>query len=513
MQRIILFILFLFSWSIPVSADDEARYASVDRHALQAPPSATKSVAVLSSYLTKPFTTDEEKARAIFRWITENISYDVEAFFSGRMTISGSDNVLISHSSVCEGYSSLFEALCRKAGLNVITIGGFAKGYFYKAGDKVTGESNHAWNAVKIKGEWKLIDCTWGAGTVDNQHNYIKAFEPYYFFTKPEEFIYRHLPTQKRWQLLPKSVSLQEFQNLPLVSPPFFQNGLTLKVSQTVQLDVDGDSTLELSVPPGLLCTANLEQNGKEVTSAVFLQRSDSIAQVRIKPPGRGEYILNIFIGKGNDAELLPQAISFKIIAHSEAIQNNAFPFTYRTYMERKAELRSPFTKDLPSGSLQIFVLKAPGAEKVAVACGEEMDILKKVGSQFEGTVEIDIGKVIVYGQYPGKKEFQALLEYTGTGNMKRTPRPVKYERFIDSRMELLSPLKKELPAGSEQLFRLKVPGARKVAVVLGENWEYLDNNGTYFEGTVDVGKGKIMVVGAFFSTTYFEGLLEYEGK
>ena len=76
MQRIILFILFLFSWSIPVSADDEARYASVDRHALQAPPSATKSVAVLSSYLTKPFTTDEEKARAIFRMMWKHFFPD-----------------------------------------------------------------------------------------------------------------------------------------------------------------------------------------------------------------------------------------------------------------------------------------------------------------------------------------------------------------------------------------------------------------------------------------------------
>jgi hypothetical protein len=513
MKKRILTVFLLFSFDITFAADDEARYAAVDRHALQAPPSATKSVAALSSYLTKPFATDEEKARAIFRWITENITYDVEAFFSGRIKESRSADILKSRSSVCGGYSSLFEVLGRKAGLNVITISGFAKGYLYKPGDRVTRESNHAWNAIRIQGEWKFIDCTWGAGKVDDKHNYIKAFESYYFFTKPEEFIYRHLPEEKRWQLLPEPLSRQEFQNLPFVSPPYFQNSLKLKGMQTVQLDVDSESLLEISAPPEIFCTTNLEKDGNEVPSAVFLQRIDSIVQVRIKPPGKGEYILNIFAVKGTDMRLLPQAISFKVIAHSDIVQNNAFPCIYGTYMETNAHVQSPLTKELPSGSMQMFSLKAPGAQKIAISCGEEMDFLKKSGNQFEGMVEIDIGKVIVYGQYPGRKEFQALLEYTGTGSIKRIPGPIKSETFINSGAEVLSPLKKELPAGSEQFFRLKIPRARKVAVARGEDWQYLDKNEDYFEGTVDIGKGRTIVVAAFISTSIFEGLLEYEGK
>ena len=75
MRVTIIFALLLSLSNAVAATGDEDRYAEVDRYALAAPASAAHSVDALARYLTAPFTRDDEKARAIFRWITDNISY------------------------------------------------------------------------------------------------------------------------------------------------------------------------------------------------------------------------------------------------------------------------------------------------------------------------------------------------------------------------------------------------------------------------------------------------------
>jgi transglutaminase/protease-like cytokinesis protein 3 len=270
------------------------RYEEVDSYALNAPESATRSIANLSRYLTAPFTQDHEKARAIFCWIAHNISYDVEGFFSGSTSSSDTRDVLQSRSSVCAGYSSLFGELGRAAGLDVETVNGYAKGFSYQPGDPIGGTSNHAWNAVRLGGTWKLIDCTWGAGSVDNAHAFIKNYEPYFFCTNPEEFVYRHLPDNPRWQLLQRPVSRNEFQNLPFVFPAFFQLGIVAQERYGAVLNIQGESTLRFSMPQDVRCMADLETGGRKMEGTVFPQRSGTITAIRVLPPSAGTFLLNL---------------------------------------------------------------------------------------------------------------------------------------------------------------------------------------------------------------------------
>jgi hypothetical protein len=512
MRAPIIFTLLLTLASTAAASGDEDRYAEVDRYALTAPASAAHSIDALARYLTLPFTRDDEKARAIFRWIADNISYDVEGYFSKRASAKSGD-VLQSRSSVCAGYSSLFEALGRKAGLEVVTITGFGKGFSYNPGDPLTDESKHAWNAVKIDGQWKLIDCTWGAGKVDVERRYRKEFEPYYFLAKPEEFIFRHFPSDAKWQLLPADVSLRQFLDLPLVTPVFFECGMSLISRDSTVIDVNKEYVVELSAPPEVLCTANLERKGNVVPGAVFLQRSGPAIRVRIFPPEDGEYFLNVFAGKDQESGLVPLAVCFKVVAHTKAAGSKSFPKTFKAFQETNTQLLAPLSGELPSGSVQEFSLIAPGALKVAVVSGNEWDYLKKNGDRFQGAVEIDAGTMTVYAQYPGESQFQALLEYAGTGFVKRAPAPQKYGKFADSGAELFSPLKRELPAGTPQEFRVKAPGASKVAVVFNNRWHFLEQDGDVFDGAVDIGAGRITVVGSYDNTTNFQVLLEYEGK
>ena len=112
-------------------------YEEIDRHALNAPASAEATVESLAAYLIEPAKNDREKARAIFRWITENIDYNVEVFFKGGTGATNSEDVLKSRKSVCYGYSDLFLSLAREAGLQAVRISGYGKGYGYHAGQEL----------------------------------------------------------------------------------------------------------------------------------------------------------------------------------------------------------------------------------------------------------------------------------------------------------------------------------------------------------------------------------------
>ncbi len=63
---------------------------------------------------------------------------------------------------VCEGYADAFLLLCQRVGLECIYIVGEGTNYVDAAGDPYfTGESNHAWNAIKLDGGWYAVDVTW----------------------------------------------------------------------------------------------------------------------------------------------------------------------------------------------------------------------------------------------------------------------------------------------------------------------------------------------------------------
>ena len=151
-------------------------YRTLDSHALAAPASVQTSFKSLASWLTAPCGSDEEKARVIFRWITQNIDYDVDAFFAGGPVSGNAADALRTKRGVCEGYADLFMELARASGIKSVKISGFANGYGYSPGEPVGNVPNHSWNAVSINGTWKLMDCTWGAGSIGSDRKFHRAF-------------------------------------------------------------------------------------------------------------------------------------------------------------------------------------------------------------------------------------------------------------------------------------------------------------------------------------------------
>lgn len=188
-------------------------FSKIDDHARNAPRSVQKSVEKLTEYLVKPAKDDTEKVRAFYVWISENIAYDVDMFFSSIIPteeITGND-VLRTRKGVCQGYSQLFKEMCDLAEIQCFIIPGYSKGYGWKPTRKFES-SDHAWNIVLIDNKWKLIDATWGSGFLNQSNRFEKRFEEKYFLADPEQFIYDHLPSDPMWQLLDCPITIEEFK-------------------------------------------------------------------------------------------------------------------------------------------------------------------------------------------------------------------------------------------------------------------------------------------------------------
>ena len=401
--------------SMNISFAGASRYDAIDRHALSASPEASRSIPVLAKYLTDPFSRDDEKARAIFRWVAENIDYDVKGFFSGRIKRESSGNVLKSRKAVCEGYSGLFEQLARAAGLEVVSISGYAKGYGYSSGGKIPDRTNHAWNAVKIGGKWKLLDCTWGAGHVDDQREYVRKFTPHYFFTPPSEFIYDHFPEDPHWQLLEKPVSRDEFRLLVYLRPKYFEIGMHDISEPAGTIRSNGETIINLQAPPNALCMGTLQQKGKKLReNFVFVQRIDTTFEIRIQPPERGDYIFHLFAKNREEEGAYEWAAEYSIHAEKVPNEKNGYPQVFQEFDEHGCALKSPFQAMLSPGVPSIFRIKVPDADKAVIVMGQDWIPLKKRGDAFEGTVNIRKGAVRLCAKFPGRKDFAVLLEYRG---------------------------------------------------------------------------------------------------
>lgn len=76
----------------------------------------------------------------------ENDFEDVDEEFNDSFTPYG---VLLNKTGVCSSYAGAFKLLAEEAGLECIVVTGY-----------LDGELPHAWNKVKIDGEWQIVDST-----------------------------------------------------------------------------------------------------------------------------------------------------------------------------------------------------------------------------------------------------------------------------------------------------------------------------------------------------------------
>ncbi len=204
-------------------------YSKIDSIAKAVEP--RRNLKKLVSELTDHCHNDVSKYRSIFTWVAHHIEYDLEALRKPALRETDPEKIIKRGKAVCAGYSSLFKTLCEQAGLECVTITGWAKERTL-IGKDFPNKTNHAWSAIRIENEWYLCDVTWAAGnTTEEKQVFTFEFNDSYFCTPPELFAYCHFPEDKQWFLGGK-VSKKKFME----RPHFYSGSIRYKIQ-----DVESD--------------------------------------------------------------------------------------------------------------------------------------------------------------------------------------------------------------------------------------------------------------------------------
>ena len=191
------------------------KFKKVDEYVLKLK-KKNKAVPILAKEITAPFTTEEEKVRALFIWVTNNIAYDCITYHNkktpkGNFSYKTPEELLIkldkyyynyamlvvrNKKGVCDGYAILFRELCKSVGIECQLVEGRAsenKDKIKKLRKRNSFSTNHTWNKVKINGTWYYLDATWAAGYCDKPvKKFYKKFNAYYFLASEDNLYSTH---------------------------------------------------------------------------------------------------------------------------------------------------------------------------------------------------------------------------------------------------------------------------------------------------------------------------------
>lgn len=114
---------------------------------------------------------DAEKITAIFKYITDNISYDKQLAASVKSGyIPDPDSTLAKGTGICFDYASLFAAMCRSQSIPTKLVMGYVQGNMYHAWNEVYTKET-GWVTLDLfieKNKWNLLDPTFYA-SADNK--------------------------------------------------------------------------------------------------------------------------------------------------------------------------------------------------------------------------------------------------------------------------------------------------------------------------------------------------------
>ncbi|HPR31819.1 MAG TPA: transglutaminase domain-containing protein [Prolixibacteraceae bacterium] len=175
----------------------------------------------LARLLTGRFDNIYLKYKALYSWIAFHVSYDTEGLQGQRTVISEPLMVLDSLKAVCSGYANLMCLLCHEAGLECVSISGWAKNTEQHLMGIDRSKPDHAWNAIRINQQWRYCDVTWGAGFVRNQSEFIPFFTSAWFNLSAERCFLQHYPMEAAWQK-EYPMTFDAFDAQPLYSASYF---------------------------------------------------------------------------------------------------------------------------------------------------------------------------------------------------------------------------------------------------------------------------------------------------
>lgn len=243
-----------------------------------------------------PSGSDFEKEEYINNYIIENCKYDDAA--AQTKNIEGNENdaygALVDGSAVCEGYARAFQLLCSKADIDCVMVSG------------TVDNTNHAWNCVKISGEWYQIDVTWN--DTDGDKDYLQND---YFNLTDSLMLEDHTLSPKY-----SNVDAQSFQNV--------------------------ESWCNFYVPK---CTAEKYNYYKYKYPTVSdLDNADDVSEALAKSAKNGDKYFSIVVDKNTDFEymydeMMNDGYLYNWLTKANEINSNSPMLAQTCYVVRKDNL------------------------------------------------------------------------------------------------------------------------------------------------------------------------------
>ncbi len=106
--------------------------------------------------LSLTYDSDVVKIKKIHDYICKNVTY----YSDGTWNSHSAYSALVDKRAVCQGYATLFYAMCKQAGVGVRCVSGNSNG------------QSHLWNLVKIENSWYNLDATWDSVKSGVSYNY-----------------------------------------------------------------------------------------------------------------------------------------------------------------------------------------------------------------------------------------------------------------------------------------------------------------------------------------------------
>lgn len=235
-------ILFLLLVSASAFSQDFSNIKAKTKHYYK-----IKTAEALAEKIDLDFSSDENKVKAIFCWMTDNIRFDLAEFNNPNRkkrisfryrTIEEreaklqelKDNLvattLTTRKGVCAGYAHTFSKICSLLNIENEVIRGYVRTNSNTINKPIL-QPNHAWNAVKLNNKWVYIDPTWASGYEINK-KWKRKFIPYYYDIPVKHYFKTHLPEKSIWKLRIGDMEKNDFYKQPIFKYQFLTSGVQL---------------------------------------------------------------------------------------------------------------------------------------------------------------------------------------------------------------------------------------------------------------------------------------------
>lgn len=221
MNKFLYFFTYLLILQFNYSKAQQHDYSPIDNKIQKLGSLDSFNVAIIADTLTRPFADKEEKARAIYYWIANNIMLDLKGTKSNETKNNDPVIVMKTRKATALGFAMLFQEMSSMANIRCLVVEGYIKNNTEDINNK-PDEVNHAWNVVQLgqsPEQWFYVDVTKASGYADKKMSlFTPQFTSQYFFADKPLFNLDHYPNNSAWLLGPGSKGLKEFYALPVIA-------------------------------------------------------------------------------------------------------------------------------------------------------------------------------------------------------------------------------------------------------------------------------------------------------